>query len=217
MKSNKLTATVLAILSLCFPLCACADDSYTFVDPIEYVEGTPICEWEMGEVYRIFDEYCDFDDCAKIYAKNYKGNRLCLLNANNNNLLQFKTCYVLDKDRNNDNLYFISIFTYYDEELGAPPKATEKYSFACEIYIKPLTKEFDKNKLSFQFVKENSLECKFSHKFANIFMGDECFATFFFGTRVPITQEWFENFLTKYLVWGDSLVYEETENFGGEE
>ncbi len=204
--------TVCACMWLSIPLCACKEKPYTFTDPIEYIDGVPICEWEMGYFqHRVLDGYYDFDDCAGIYAENYKGNKLCLFNADKNNMYtKHQSYYVMGK--HDDKLYSYTSCVYYDEELGAPPKAAEKHSFACDIYIKPLAAEYDRNKLSFLFVKETSSECKFSHKFINIFMDGECFATFFFSTWVPVTQEWFENFLTERLVWGDSMEFEETDD-----
>ena len=52
--------TVCACMWLSIPLCACKEKPYTFTDPIEYIDGVPICEWEMGYFqHRVVDGYYD--------------------------------------------------------------------------------------------------------------------------------------------------------------
>lgn len=213
MKSNKLTATVSAILSLCFPLCACTD----LVDPIEYTAEKPIYEYVPEDFKWRGDSY---DELKNYYVENNRGSKLFLFDLCENEFIGPPPAYCVCED--SESIYICESFYWRDEELGIPPEnkfiwgnydgGIPPYSFSGEIVITPLKAELNKGELTFEFGNVGSTQKHRAYKYANIFANGECFATFSYIPKVAITQEWFENFLTENLVWGDSLEYEETED-----
>lgn len=230
---RSLSMSTLLILSFCFPLCACTD----FVDPIEYTAEKPLIEYrgksyENSVVHSFNNAFTHFKN---YYVKNFMDSELYLFDSclGESGYGGYYPPY-FDIVEDDDGLYVYEEFECYDNELGCSPDDKKKieqglfgggcFSFNGNIAIKQLSNGSGDKDFSFEFgIQENERTSfngdvyTYTIKYANIFSGEECFATFYFYPNVPITQEWFENCLSNYLVWGDSLVYEETENSGGEE
>lgn len=213
MNTIKKIITAISAAAFTLPvLSACEDEfEYTFIDPIEYTASAPVVEFididynTTNLDKNIKFESNEFDEFTEYYKENYLGSNIYLLeyglkpqpwlyNAND---------FIIYDD---GEFFIIENFAAYDEELGSkptPPNLATGYwlSFSSIIIIKPLKNISQQNALTFEFGNNHN---HYLNKYINIFVDNHCFATFYFNAEIPITQEWFENYLNENLIWGDT-------------
>lgn len=228
MKTIKKIILAISVAAFALPALSACDDEfeYTFIDPIEYTAAAPVVEyihvrydsyWKMdyntGKRELIFepdDPNTKFiteesDVFTEYYRENYGNKNMFFLNygVEPHMSLSDPATYIAYEC---DELRFVEQFRVYDEELGSyidPPGVASGIwcSFVSVCVIKPLKAEYTGDEFYYEFGNNHN---GIYSKYANIYCGEECFATFYYDPCVPISQEWFENYLNKNLIWGNA-------------
>ena len=219
MKLLKKSITILLVIALACPiLAACGDDNdeptciNTFDDPIEYTAEKPLIDYINYNAYDYisYDKYLlidlyRFDEFIEYYHENCFGSKLFLLDYGLYGLRVYGSQMYLIY--NNNGLIVSEVFSIGYTELEFSPDspgivAEHQIQFSSVLMSKPLNGEYTGGELSYEF-GNNSAKTPDS-KYINISYNGECFATLYFRPYVPITQEWFENYLNDNLIWADT-------------
>lgn len=223
MNTIKKIITAISAAAFTLPvLSACEDEfEYTFIDPIEYTATAPVVEFinvsfesyltnDYNTVYTSDDPNAklitdDLNELAKYYRENYdSGSMFFLKYGIEPHPSLNKSAHYIAYD--SGELRFVETFRIYDKDLGCRPDTPGipsgiVYSFDSICIIKPLVTKYTGGEFSYEFGNNHD---GYYIKYANVFYNDECFSTFYYNPDVPITQEWFENYLSENLIWSDT-------------
>lgn len=204
----------------CFNFVGCESDG------IEYIAKMPEIQYR-SEIYEYgngtdesvqltlngcapISQFKFYNNFSKYYFENLKGSNSYLLYRSN----EKSTLNPYDegnfgfyRERETGDLILQEAFDYYNKELGTKSDdgkdGVKSVSIYLNIFIKPIEKT-DDSEIILEFGK---LESSFYRcdKYINIYLGEKCFATCYYESKVTIRREWYENYLKTNLIYGDEL------------
>ena len=149
--------------------------------------------------------YDNFEDFKEFYNRKFvKTNKekFYLLNPGEDIIDKVFTTYEIVGDTLNDYIFtnptVYESFAIYNEELGDSSGeeiligSIGKYSFIVDAEFYAVSKKISIEELTFEF---NSLKNSFTIK-----NGEEVIGICYFGTKLNISQDWFEMYLKKNLI-----------------
>ncbi len=193
-KRSKIIASVLAASLTLGGIVACSNsDQDTFEDPIDYTVGQKIVTLESNSSesqFKIKHSENAFWSFLKYSVNESVNDELYVLNAY-------------------DKIYPISKFNCGHYELNGEDRIREQIAFADLQIGSTAQNHYQKPALDLDFVFKpidtiGELTYEFctddADKFINIYSGDECFATCTVKAYVPITEDWYRDYLSSHLI-----------------